>query len=168
MSHKLYIGIDNGTTGSIGWVGEGCGYIHTPSFVEQSYTKAKKNISRVDRDAVKSLFNSIMESMSSNELFTVLERPRVNPMQFTTTISAVRSLEAMLTVLEDLKIPHMYCDSRDWQKVMLPSGTKGTSELKKASLDIGIRLFPDFENMIRKQKDADGLLIAEWARREGL
>jgi hypothetical protein len=50
---------------------------------------------------------------------------------------------------------------------MFPKGLKGI-ELKKASMDIGIRLFPHLEEVIIKQKDADGLLIAEWARRNNL
>lgn len=59
----------------------------------------------------------------------------------------------------------MYCDSKHWQRILLPKGAKGP-ELKKASMDIGCRLFPEHEKLIRKHKDADGLLIAEWARRE--
>ena len=51
------------------------------------------------------------------------------------------------------------------QKDMLPKGCKG-EELKKASLDIGNRLFPSFKTV--KHPDRDGLLIAEWARRKGL
>ena len=46
MSHKIYIGIDNGATGTIGWVGENLcpGIEKTPVKKEQSYTKAKKKI----------------------------------------------------------------------------------------------------------------------------
>lgn len=47
-------------------------------------------------------------------------------------------------------------------------GIEGSAELKKASMDIGLRLFPDQEEVIKKHKDADALLIAEWARREQL
>jgi len=49
--------------------------------------------------------------------------------------------------------------------VMLPHGVKGPAELKKASADIGKRLFPGQTEAIDKHKDADGLLMAEWARR---
>ena len=50
MSHKIYIGIDNGVTGTIGWVVENLcpGSEETPVKEEQSYTKAKKKINRVD------------------------------------------------------------------------------------------------------------------------
>ena len=48
---KFYIGIDNGVTGSIGIVGKDLTYynmVKTPVISGQDYTKAKKNISRVD------------------------------------------------------------------------------------------------------------------------
>jgi hypothetical protein len=48
---------------------------------------------------------------------------------------------------------------------MLPKGVAG-EELKKASLDIGNRLFPMFTEF--KHPDRDGLLIAEYARRQNL
>ena len=170
MGHKLYIGVDNGTTGTIGWVGENIapGMILTPTFKEQSYTKAKKIISRIDHMALKSEIIELMAGMIHEDVIVIMERPRINPMQFSTSISAARSLEATLCIVEDLGLPRMYCDSRDWQTVLLPKGTKGSPELKKASMDIGCRLFPSQADLIVKHKDADGLLIAEWARRKGL
>ena len=33
-------------------------------------------------------------------------------------------------------------------------------------MNVGLRLFPSQEDLIRKHKDADGMLIAEWARRK--
>ncbi len=89
-------------------------------------------------------------------------------MRFQASVSAARSLEATLCVIEDLGIPHLYADSRQWQGALLPKGVQGAPELKKASMDIGLRLFPDQEKVIRKHKDADAILIAEWARREQL
>ena len=80
-------------------------------------------------------------------------------------MSALRALESTLVVLELLKFSHTFIDSKEWQKVLLPKGVKGTVEQKKASLDIGCRMFPQFEKEFKKQKDADGLLIAEYCRR---
>ena len=49
MSHKVYIGIDNGTTGTIAWIRQTTsGIEETPIITEQSYTKAKNIISRID------------------------------------------------------------------------------------------------------------------------
>ena len=97
-----------------------------------------------------------------------LERPMVNPGRFQATASALRAMEATLIVLEMFKLPLQYVDSKQWQKALLPSGIKGPAELKKASMDIGCRMFPHLSEIIKKQGDADGLLIAEWARRSQL
>lgn len=169
MQHKVYIGIDNGVTGTIGWVGEnGHGMAETPTFMEQNYTKKAKNISRVDIHGLASLLNSLLEGgILPADCMAVLERPMVNPGRFDATVSAVRALEATLITLEGMGIPHMYTDSRAWQKELLPEGLEGAPVLKKASMDIGLRLFPDVE-LVNRHKDADGLLIAEWARRHDL
>jgi len=168
--HKLVIAIDNGTSGSIGWVGTDIapGYVLTPMFKEQSYTKAKQLISRIDHVALKKLLTGLIAETPPSDVLVVLERPCINPLRFKTSISAARALEATLCVIEDLGLPHMYCDSRDWQSKLLPHGIKGSPELKKASMDIGCRLFPTQSELITKHKDADALLIAEWARRSAL
>ena len=167
---KLYIGIDNGTSGSIGWLGDDIdtGFVETPQFVEQSYTKTSKNISRIDRKALRELILKILGEHKPYEALAILERPRVNPKQFTTTLSAMRALEATLCVLEDIGVPFTYTDSRPWQKKLLPQGIKGSAKLKKASMEIGCRLYPQFAEAIREHEDADGLLIATWASRERL
>lgn len=163
---RTLIGIDNGTSGSIGIVGGDTPlFIKTPKYMQQSYTKKKQNISRLD---IKKFREFLVLNVDTSNCKAILERPLVNPGAFKTTMSAMRCLEAQLIVLEELNIPYEYVDSKEWQKVMLPNGTKGTSELKKASLDIGCRIFPMCSDVIKKQKDADGILIAEWARRKGL
>lgn len=162
---KTWIGIDNGVTGSIGIINDNdVEFYKTPSRTEQSYTKKKQNITRVDISELK----HILSNYDPDETKVLLERPYVNPTGIKATISAVRCLEAVLITIENLCIPYEYIDSRQWQKEMLPKGCKGTKELKKASLDVGMRLFPGWKKEILKQKDADGLLIAEWARRRGL
>ena len=143
----IYIGIDNGVTGSIGIVDdESSEFYHTPVKNELSYTKAKKWIDRIDSVMLKKMLEG------HNVKMVALERPMVDP----------RKLEATLVVIEDLKYPYKYIDSKEWQKEMLPSGLKGT-ELKKASLDIGKRLFPRHAEFFKA--DADGILIAEYLRR---
>lgn len=170
MSHKIYIGIDNGVTGTIAWMGEGVNtdMIETPVKSEQSYTKEKKNITRIDYPEVVKWLKAVINHLGSpSEALVVIERPMINPLRFQASVSAARSLEATLIAIESLGIPRMYVDSRQWQKALLPHGCKGP-ELKRASADIGCRLFPDRESIIGRHKDADALLIAEWARREGL
>ena len=155
---KTYIGLDNGVTGTIGIIGEdGVQFLKVPVKKEQNYTKKKDNITRIDIDK----FMDLLGKYKPSETFILIERPMVNPQRFKATVSAVRCLEAELVSIEHLKIPFQYCDSKEWQKVLLP---KGTDDTKKASMDIGNRLFPQFKDF--KHPDRDGLLIAEYAKRK--
>lgn len=161
---SVFIGIDNGTSGSIGVIyGGGSDFLKTPIKKEQSYTKAKKNITRVNVPELARLFSKY--KVTGKEIKCIVERPFVNPKMFTTTISAVRALEATIGVLESLQIPFIYIDSKEWQKELLPKGVKGSDALKAASSDIGIRMFPQHKELIEKHKDADGILMAEYCRR---
>ena len=155
---KVYVAIDNGVTGSIGILSSGLTkYIHTPIKRELSYTKKKQWINRVDGEA---LF-ALLKQYSGDSVQVYLERPLVNPGMFKATISAIRALEATLIIIERLKYPYQYVDSKQWQKVLLPSGLQ-TAELKKASLQIGKRMFPQIN--FTGFKDADGILMAAWAK----
>lgn len=151
--------IDNGVTGSIGIIKSSTEsvFLLTPTVKMQDYTKAKKNITRVD---VPKLMQIVMENRPA---IVILERPMINPTRFAATISAVRCLEATLSVLETLEVPYKFVDSKEWQRGLLPSsGKKGTDSatLKQESHDIGIRLFPMHKELIHKHKDADGILGA--------
>lgn len=161
---KIYIGIDNGTTGTIGIVGNGIEpqLHHTPIKKEQDYTKAKKIVSRLDCEC----FTEIVKQFNSNNVCVVCERPMINPTRWNASMTAIRCWEAQLIVLEMLGISHIFVDSREWQKSLLPKGIKGAEEQKHASKDIGNRLFPQFKDF--KHPDRDGLLIAEYARRLNL
>lgn len=164
---RYYIGIDNGTTGSIGILSEDKEinyFIKTPSYLEQSYTKKKQNISRVK---YKELYDLFKQFKGTNTI-AIIERPMVNPQRFKATLTAIRALEATMIVLEELDIPIKFIDSKKWQRELLPEGLKGSSQLKKASLDVATRLYPLHKELIKKQKDGDGILIAEYARLNNL
>jgi hypothetical protein len=160
---RVIIGWDNGCTGSISILSKDlgiCEFFETPKKTEQSYTKKKQNISRIDHTTLRDLLFPY-----AGNAIAIVERPLVNPGMFKATISGVRALEATLVVLEELGIAIQYIDSKQWQQSLLPKGIKGSTELKKASRDIGCRLFPQHEKLIKKHKDADGLLIGEYWRR---
>lgn len=163
----IFIGIDNGVTGSIGIIEKdgSVQYYSIPTKTEQSYTKTKQNITRLDVEEFKAIIGFYFFS-DIKDIKVFIERPMVNPGRFKATLSAMRCLEAVLICIEDFQYSYQYIDSKEWQKAMLPSGLKGGKQLKKASLDIGCRLFPQCKEEIIKQKDADGLLIAEYARRQ--
>ena len=164
--NKLYVGIDNGTSGAIGIVSDDSTHYFwwpTPIKIEHSYTQKDQSISRIDFPKLMSLFKDTILSYNV-PLTVIMELPRVNPGQFRTTMSAMRSLEATLIVLEELKIPFSYIYSKKWQKDILPSGLKG-KELKKASKEVGYNLFPDLDF---GNSDCDAILIAEYGRRNNI
>ena len=164
MSNKIFVGIDNGVTGTIGIVGDNIlpQIFHTPVKEQQDFTKAKKKIKRLDCEE----FIRILSQYNKNDIHVVCERPMINPTRWNASMSAIRCWEAQLIILEVLGLPHQFIDSKEWQKELLPKGLKGSDEQKKASKDIGKRLFPQLADF--KHSDFDGLLIAEYARRKNL
>lgn len=155
----FYVGIDNGVSGNIGILHSVAKprYYHTPIKKELNYTKTKKWLNRIDIEKLGDLLDL------AEETIVFIERPMVNPGRFQASVSALRALEATLIVLEQLKLSYQYIDSKEWQKELLPSGLRG-DELKKASLQVGERLFPKIN--FKGFNDADGLLIAEYCRRQ--
>lgn len=164
MLYDRVIFIDNGSTGTIGCVSSyEPMFEHTPTISEQDYTKRRKNVTRLDVTRFTELLVRMLDGRASSRTMVVMERPMINPQRFATSISAARVCEAELVAIELLGLPHMFVDSKDWQRGLLPSsGHKGTTSanLKKESADIGSRMYPQFKDMIRKHGDADGILGA--------
>lgn len=167
MSRIIYIGIDNGVSGSIGVmddVGAGAEFHLVPVKEELNYQKDKKKITRLDFPRFVTFLEDLKLRYSGDVIVrAVLETPFVNPGNFVATATSLRCFEAEIIALEQVGISRQYVTSGDWQKKLLP-GVKGRTELKKASRDVGTRMFPQFGDAIKKQKDADGLLITEYAR----
>lgn len=162
---KLFVAIDNGTTGSVGAVGGDVNYFtKTPTKSCLNYTKKKANVTRIDVPELTKLLLTIVGDTPTEEVMVALERPMVNPTRFVASSSALRAWEATLIVLESMSLPYEIIDSKEWQKTMLPSGIKGSAELKKASRQVGERLFPQFVGV--KHDDMDGILMAEHLRKK--
>lgn len=168
----VYIGIDNGVTGSIGIIDQNKkAYLyHIPTKSDLNYQKTKvKHITRIDVKKLIELFYTTLhgpgDSMARPEVKVAIERPMVNPQRFEATTSALRALEATLIVLESLGIGYEYCDSKDWQKKLLPyisvaDKKEYPAKLKAVSLEVGQRMFPEID--WAGFKDADGILIAKY------
>ena len=155
----IYIGIDNGVTGSIAMLeenGQVFNYFETPVVKALNYTKKVSWFNRVD-------FFRLFREMPRGDAKCLIERPMVNPTRFKATISAIRALEVTETVLGQAAIPYEFIDSKEWQRAMLPSGVS-KEMLKVASDQVARRLFPKVQ--IKKQGLGDSLLIAEYARRK--
>lgn len=154
---RTFIGVDNGVSGNITILSSTGGvilHINTPIKKHLNYTKKKAFMNRVDFQKTLSVFKS-----AGKDTFCMIERPMVNPMRWVASVSAIRCLEATEILLEELLIPYQFIDSKEWQKVLLPSGLKG-DQLKKAADDVAKRLFP--KQIIF---NSDSLLIAEYCRR---
>jgi hypothetical protein len=162
MSKKLFIAIDNGVSGSIACVGERTFFAKTPVISVFKYTKKSSKVSRLLVPEFKEMLLEITTGYTPDEIIISLERPMVNPQRFAASISAMRCWEATLICLEELGLPYSYIDSKEWQKVVLPKGIKGSTELKKASLQVGNRLFPEYKDI--KHPDRDALMISEYLR----
>ena len=132
-------------------------YEHVSLKKQVDYT-GKGNINRIDTFKLSKLLEQYGDSIA------ILEYPYKNPAQFKTTCSAMRSLEAVVITLEEYGMPIKYITAKEWQKVLLP-GVKGRPALKKASMELGLKLFPQYEKLIKKERDADGLLIGYYAWR---
>lgn len=157
---RFFVGADNGISGSFGIISEDQSvvlYYPTPIKRELNYTKTKQWLNRVDVVEL----SKILSPFKDCTIEVLLERPMVNPGRFKASVSALRALEATLIVLEALGLPYRYCDSKEWQKVMLPAGLE-KEELKKASLDVAKRYFPN----IKLKKDGDSLLMAMYAKQK--
>jgi hypothetical protein len=160
MLTKTFIAADNGVSGSIGIITpEKSHFYHTPVFKQLNYTKEKAWINRLDTKKFREILSTYI--LNPRDTLIVLERPLVNPMRFKATISAVRCLEATMIVIEELGIGYEFLDSKQWQKVMLPAGLSG-DELKKASLDVGKRMFPHLADKFKI--DADSILMAAFIK----
>jgi hypothetical protein len=155
-----FVGIDNGVTGSIGLIYEDgtTVFLPTPVYKTRSYTKKTKYIHRIQ-------WQELIDNIPLNSS-VFLERPLFNSKVLISSASALRALEATLIVLEMLKICPTYIDSKEWQKEFISSSVIGHDNMKIASMNIGIELFPNHASKIRKHGDADGLLIAEYGRRK--
>src|SRR5690606_4074870 len=129
----------------------------TPTKVVLNYTKEKKNVTRIDGAK---LFWEFKNSFNEGaDIKIMIERPFVNPKMFQASLSGIRAFEATLVVLDTLGLGYEVIDSKEWQKGILPKGTKGDA-LKESSLQVGSRLYPG--KLVKGHKDADGLLIAHY------
>ena len=157
MTYTHILAIDNGTSANgIALLGpDFARYEKLPVKQELSYTKEDRGISRVDAPALRKLFATWNAPKEST--VAVMERPMINPTRFRASMSAMRCLEAELIILEEFGYAIEYIDSRAWQKVLLPD-VEGSDLLKKASLALSQKLYPQF----KFKKDGDSMLIAHW------
>jgi len=169
--HTLFIGIDNGTTGTIGVIMPNMLPLlyHTPTVSALNYQKKGAMIERIDVPVLVELFKMInhaaLEVVPSGEalkILVLLERPFTMGYLVPAVANGLRAFEATIIAVETMHFPYEFVDSKQWQKPLLGKDIKVSAVLKKASLAKGKQMWPllDWTGL----HDADGLLIAEWAR----
>ena len=160
---RTIIGIDNGSTGTIGIITpSGAHFFETPTQEYLHYGKKGTVSNRLDRKATAEKINASLSAsgVTVDQVRVFIERPfTAGPMMIKSMLSAHRMFEATICLLEDLNLGYDVIDSGEWQKPVL-GGIKGSPELKKASLLRGSQLYPQFAAEIKRHGDADGLLIA--------
>jgi hypothetical protein len=179
------IGIDNGSSGSLGIIRDGVA-VHYGPIPTQPYLHYGKKGSvsqRLDRlslgvllrqhaphtsvpagedpDTGKTLY---VEAADFRNIRVFIERPFSGKF-INAVVPAHRFFEATIIVLEDLGLGYEVIDSGVWQKPVL-GNVKGSAELKLASKLRGIQIYPQFTAAITKQGDADGLLISHFFSRQ--
>ena len=158
VKYKHYIGIDNGISATLSVLdkdGQCLVFCKIPTKKTPYYT-GKKHATRIDTDQLYDLLRPYRA-----KAIVICEYPMINNKLFVATQSAMRSYEALEIVLEKLDLLYSFIPSRTWQNILLP-GVTGRTELKNASRDVGIELYPEQEITIRKHRDADGLLLARY------
>jgi hypothetical protein len=151
----VFIGIDNGVTGAIGMLSTEATLHKMPVRRFRDFQKKEQYLNRINVKALLELFKDVKD-----DYVITLERPMINPRRFTSSVSALRAWEATLVALDLLGLSYDVLDSKEWQKYFQLTG-----DLKEASKSLAIKLFPNCEAAILKQKDGDALLIAEYKRR---
>lgn len=160
--HDCFLAFDNGVTGALATyntVSEILTFNLSKDYTKKefSYTKEKKNITRIDFNRLIMLIQNLI--MNSLNPVAIIERPMVNPTRFVASCSALRALEATLIALEYFRIPVVYCDSKEWQHKLFGKAVIG--DTKEKSRELGLIEYPQFSEKINKQ-DADALLILKW------
>ncbi len=175
---KLYIGIDNGATGTIGFIDDKGWYdlVEMPVKYLQDYHRTATEICRVDHAGLAGLLLNKFAACAPTgglQAKVLIERPFSMQYAVKAMLNGRRALEAVLIVLEQMHLPHEFIDSKEWQSGLLPKvapqfdkkGRKmsNSAQLKRLSWSVGQRLFPTIDEKLFK--DFDGLLIAEYLRR---
>ena len=158
---KTIIGIDNGATGTIGIITpDQTHFFETPTTPYLHYGKRGSVSNRIDRKELTRLIREALDGIDYTSVRVMIERPfTAGPMMIKAMLGAHRCFEATICVLEDLGLGYEVIDSAEWQAPSL-GAVKGSAELKKASMLRGLQMYPQFADLIKRHKDADGLLIA--------
>jgi len=150
----IFIGIDNGTTGTIGFYRNGVGQNYKmPTMQRDGFLQKEKKENRIDFLSLCDFIKNKTQGVPKEMIYLAIERPFQGANSFTSSI-ANRSFEAQRIAVELSGCDCAVVAASYWQKDLLGSSGKKSKECARELAD---SLFPE-----RKIKDQDGLLIAYW------
>ena len=171
----LIVGIDNGVTGAIAVVRNRIllNLVATPVTKSLDYqSSVERHIHRVDVTKLAEIFQE--HTKTNDPVLVFLERPMITAVRFSASISAARSFEATLIVLEGLQLNYKIVSSSYWQcnltKEELDYGTKAAKKSlhkrklvkednKQVYAEIAKKLYPNWTKEITNV-NADAVLLA--------
>lgn len=152
---KTWIGIDNGTSGTIGIIGDTI----DPIFIHnREYTRKQSNAKSSARELDIIAFSEIVTRFSVTG--AVIERPFTGSYRNSEVAGAYFHGSAR-AILELKLIPFIQVDSRHWQKPLLGIDKFNEAGLtKRLSKSKGILRWPMLREQIDDHGDADGMFLA--------
>lgn len=164
LQNFTVISVDNGITGSFTILNKNnIRYFKIPVLKELNYTKKRQSVSRIDGVKLRELLLESIMDVEMSRIIVCIERPMINPIRFKSSLSASRALESILIILEEIGLPYIYIDSKEWQKEMLPNSVG--KDLKKDALLLACALYPKIAKTM-KNGDADSLIMGLYLKRK--
>ena len=133
----VFIGLDNGTSGTVGCVGSTTYFGKTPIFRHRKYTVKEQYISRIDISKLKEL---LVLLINGQEYKILLENPKSSGGGKNKDTTS-RAWEATLIALEQLGLEYETVPAVRWQKYLFPQAI-GRASQKAHSLALGKELYP--------------------------
>ena len=161
--YDTFVGIDNGSTGSIGIIQpeHDAIYMPMPTISEVDFHKDQEHmVTRVNHPVLE----TIICNFDPEKTYVTLERPLYNNRMFAQSMSAARAFESVLILLDKYQITRETIDSTQWQNMFFPGNRKSRDKgiTKAMSNKYGKIYFPDLD--IMGLKDYDGILIAKFCQ----
>lgn len=169
MNNKSYVGIDNGVSGAIARIA------FSGTWVEPLKVEKQGRDTFVDCRHVYGVLDAIQVENPGGRLFVVIEGAQkftLGRLALASTWCAYGVLRTVLRLTRGVEF--VVVTPQAWQTTMLTSRKANPEDTKAASIRTARLLFPDvsLRRTTRCRTDdhnmADALLMAEWARRQGL
>lgn len=170
-SSGVYVGIDNGSTGSIGYMAGTYTSLLPMSKLCRRYTGNKKGTGlELDPLEFYRYISNIQKEHGKIRMLAI-EKPFTNPGQVMTMVAARGMFSAIQAILEILAVPYIVVGAQEWQKKFLngevtATANKGEKETKLRSRILGSQRWPELADPIKHQKDADALWLALHAKQQ--